>query len=55
METEERSSVLWRLERFIDVFCINNVTRGGGKGEREGGSTTGAKKNEGEEEWKGRG
>lgn len=24
---EERSSVHWRLERFIDGFCINNVRR----------------------------
>lgn len=31
---EERSSVLWRLERFIDVFCINNVR---GERERRGG------------------
>lgn len=38
---EERSSDLWGLERFIDVFCINNVRgeRGGG-GEREGGRIT---------------
>lgn len=27
MKREERSSVPWRQERFIDVFCINNVQR----------------------------
>lgn len=38
METEERSSVFWRRARFIDVFCINNVSREERK--REGGPTT---------------
>lgn len=30
----ERSLVLWRLERFTDVFCINNVTRKRREGSR---------------------
>lgn len=30
----ERSLVLWRLERFTDVFCINNVTRTRREGSR---------------------